>query len=247
MPEQQTKALSLIAAYGFAAERGLAHEAAEIRNMAIDGFKNQSSVRRGYMAKLLEANGLMDEFKDKYWSYGKTRGGESKYRRYLRLREQHERLQAGEEPLSDMDVDPNSDEESATDQGFALEADLRDFLANNISIIDSGLHLYNQEGQTGIEFSIGNGYIDILAKDREGRLVVIELKLSRGRNRTIGQLLYYMGWVDKHLGNGTPCRGIIIAREITEDLLVATRRVPGVSLYRYRVTMAIEQVSEYTQ
>jgi site-specific recombinase XerD len=34
MPERQTKALSLIAAYGFARERGVAREATEIRNMA---------------------------------------------------------------------------------------------------------------------------------------------------------------------------------------------------------------------
>ena len=72
--------------------------------------------------------------------------------------------------------------------------------------------------------------MDILARDRNGKLVVIELKLSRGRNRTIGQLLYYMGWIDQHLGDGK-CRGMIIAREITSDLIVATTRVLGISLY----------------
>ncbi len=138
MPERQTKNLSLIAAYGFASERGLASEAAQIRNMAIDGFKNrQSSVRRGYMVRLLEDHGLLGEFKEKYWSFGNTRAGESRYRRYLRLHEQHERLQAGEEAPGDAEVDVDDDEEA--DQGFALEADLRDFLGNNLSVIESGL------------------------------------------------------------------------------------------------------------
>lgn len=248
MAEHQTKNLSLIAAYGFASERGLASEAAQIRNMAIDGFKNrQSSVRRGYMVKLLEDHGLFGEFKEKYWSYGNTRAGESKYRHYLRLREQHERLEAGGEPDGDADVEVEVGEEARTDQAFALEADLRDFLANNLSVIEPGLHLYEQGGQTGIEFPIEHGYIDILAKDCDGRFVVIELKLSRGRNRTIGQLLYYIGWVDQHLGAGTACRGIIIANEITDDLVIATRRVSGVSLYRYRVSLAVEPVPESTR
>jgi len=72
--------------------------------------------------------------------------------------------------------------------------------------------------------------------------VVIELKLSQGRNKTLGQLLYYMGWVDQHLGKG-PCRGFIIASEITEDLAVAVARVPGVSLAKYRMSFAIEPVT----
>jgi hypothetical protein len=65
------------------------------------------------------------------------------------------------------------------------------------------------------------------------------LKVSQGRSKTLGQLLYYMGWVDQHLGNGR-CRGFIIASEITEDLAVAVKRVPGVSLARYRMSFAIE-------
>src|SRR5689334_16109293 len=85
MPGEQTNALSLVAAYPFATQHGFAQQAAEIRNMAIDGFKNKSSVRRGYMLKLLKDNGLLAEFMEKHWSFGKTHGGEAKQRRYNRL------------------------------------------------------------------------------------------------------------------------------------------------------------------
>lgn len=78
--------------------------------------------------------------------------------------------------------------------------------------------------------------------DRAGRFVVIELKVSRGRNRTIGQLLYYMGWVDESLGKG-PCRGMIVARDISQDLAVAVQRAPGVTLYQYRLSVSLEAVS----
>ena len=93
----------------------------------------------------------------------------------------------------------------------------------------------------GVEFSIEGGFIDILAVDKENRLVVIELKVSKGRSKTIGQLLYYMGWVDKNLEKDQ-CRGMIIANEITDDLITAVQRVPGVALARYNLNVAVEMV-----
>jgi hypothetical protein len=243
LPEEQTKALPLTDAYTFATNHGLAREADEIRNMAIDGFKNQSSVRRGHMLKLLEDRGLLEEFKGAHWIFGKTREGEAKCRLYRRLHEQHQRLLARGDSPEEAEVDTDTEGEPTSDQAFAYESDLRDFLANNLSVIEPGLHLHEQGGQTGVEFPIEGGYIDILAKDRDERFVVIELKLSRGRNRTIGQLLYYMGWIDQHLGGAGSSRGMIIARDITDDLLVATSRVPSVSLFQYRMSVTVEPVS----
>jgi len=51
-----------------------------------------------------------------------------------------------------------------------------------------------------------------------------------------------MGWVDKNLGKG-PCRGMIIAKEIPDDLLLAVQRVPGVSVSRYHLSVSVELVS----
>jgi len=89
-------------------------------------------------------------------------------------------------------------DEDSEDQSFAAESDLRDFLAKNLSCIEQGLKVFQDGQQSGVEYPIDNGlgWIDILAIDSEDRPVVIELKLSRGRNRTIGQLLYYMGWME---------------------------------------------------
>lgn len=133
------------------------------------------------------------------------------------------------------------EEDGSSEQRFALEADLRDFLAANLQVIEPGLKLYRDGEQDGVEFSVDRGRIDILAIDRNGTPVVIELKLAKGRNRAIGQLLYYMGWIDQNLGKGQS-RGIIVARDIPDDLLIATNRVSGVSLYRYRVSMSVERV-----
>jgi hypothetical protein len=47
------------------------------------------------------------------------------------------------------------------------------------------------------------------------------------------------------LGKG-PCRGVIVAKEISDDLVLAPQRVQGVSLYRYKLSVSVEKVSKET-
>lgn len=239
MTDSPTKTLSLIAAYTFAAKHGLADEVAQIRGMAIDEMTMPSSVRRGYIAELLREKKLLDAFIIESWSFGKTDAGKTKLRWYAQLHARHQEILSGAQDESN--DDDSADSGPAGAQAFALESQLRDFLAHNLQAIEPGLKLYSANGRSGVEFVIDGGRIDVLAVDRQGRHVVIELKLSRGRNRTLGQLLYYMGWVDTHLG-GAPCRGVIVAAEISDDLRLAVKRVPGVSLALYSVSMSIQVV-----
>ena len=128
---------------------------------------------------------------------------------------------------------------------FAYESDLRDFLAKNPSLIEPGLHLYQEEGITGIEFPVGGRFIDILAVDSQSDLVVVELKVSRGYDRVVGQLLRYMAWIVKHHAEPTQkVRGIIIAREITEDLMLACSALPGVELYEYELSVTLRRIQQ---
>ena len=107
-------------------------------------------------------------------------------------------------------------------------------MAKNLGLIEPGLTLFSDQKGPGIEYEIdgGRGRIDILDRDRDGRFVVIELKVSRGRNRALGQILYYMSWVDANVHAG-PSRGLIIARDIPTDLALAAARVSGIGLYKY--------------
>jgi hypothetical protein len=243
MSEEQTIALSLKAAYAFGITHGLEREVNEIRAMVIEWDSSyDSSLRRGYIVELFERHGVFDEFKAKYWAHGNTSAGETKRRRYLRIKKRYEDFLTGHGP----EVHPGEDiEEQESEQQFAAESDLRDFLAKNPACIEQGLRLHQSGDRSGVEFPIEEGYIDILTVDRNQRFVVIELKVGRGRNKAIGQLLYYMGWVDKNLGNG-PCRGMIIAKEIPDDLILAVQRVPGVSLYRYNLSVSVEPVAPKT-
>jgi len=202
-------------------------------------LSNKSSVRRGYVVALFETKGVFDDFRKQHWRLGNTPAGERKRLWYLSLKARYEAFLAGAGPavVGADALTEESDPEQALE--FALEAHLRDFLAKNIELVEPGLRLYEAAGRRGVEFPVDGGRIDLLAVDARGTYVVIELKLSQGRNRTLGQLLYYMGWVDQHLGNA-PCRGVIIASDITNELSTAVARVPGVTLARYRMNFAIE-------
>ncbi len=114
----------------------------------------------------------------------------------------------------------------------AYEHDLRDYLARNLHLIEPGLKLYEDEGITGVEFPAGNRYIDILATDRGGNYVIVELKVSKGYDRVVGQLLRYMTWIEQHQSDpGQTVRGVIVAKEISQDLRLACKRVQDVKLF----------------
>ena len=134
-----------------------------------------------------------------------------------------------------------SDEENGNE--FAYEKDLQNFLAKNLSLIEPGLSLYMEEEISGIEFPVGNRFIDILAIDKNNDYVVIELKVSRGYDRVVGQILRYMAWIRKnHAEDSQKVRGIIIAREISDDLLLACSETKNVELYEYNLSITLNKI-----
>jgi hypothetical protein len=127
---------------------------------------------------------------------------------------------------------------------FAYEKDLQNFLSKNLPLIEPGLHLYEEEGITGIEFPVGNRYIDILALDKDNNYVVIELKVSKGYDRVVGQLLRYMAWIKKNQADASQhVRGVIVARQISDDLLLACSELDNVDLYEYQLSVSLQKIS----
>ena len=125
---------------------------------------------------------------------------------------------------------------------FAFERDLRNYLVKNLGLIEPGLRLYDEEGITGVEFPVGGRFIDILAVDKDGRYLVVELKVSRGYDRVVGQLLRYMSWVEQNLGASQKARGVIVANEITTDLKLAASRIPDIRLIEYEISFKLRPV-----
>jgi hypothetical protein len=138
--------------------------------------------------------------------------------------------------------DPDGEEATEGSKEFAFERDLRNYLSKNLGLIEPGLHLYEEEEIIGIEFPVGGRFIDLLAIDKAGDYVVVELKVSRGYDRTIGQLLRYMAWIQKNLAAQRKVRGVIVASQITEDLRLASSQIADVKLVEYELSFSIKPV-----
>ena len=136
-----------------------------------------------------------------------------------------------------------TDEGDEGGEEFAYEADLRGFLAKHLELIEPGLKLYDEEDITGVEFAAGNRHIDILAEDTNGNYVVIELKVSRGHERVVGQLAYYMAWVRQNLADGRTVRGIIVARDISDELKMAVSMLQEVMIYQYELKVTLSKLA----
>jgi len=153
-------------------------------------------------------------------------------------------------PLQDKGgvVDEIETEELGQNEGkteFAYEKDLQNFLSRNLNLIEPGLQLFENEGITGIEYPAGGRNIDILALDKNDNYVVIELKVSRGYDRVVGQLLRYVSWIKKHQAEPSQSvRGIIIAREISDDLSLACEGLATVELFEYQLSITLNKVEQ---
>ena len=230
----------VIDAYNFAEDHDLSEDVDRIRSYSppdVDPKFRMTSVRRTHMVELLRKHGILEEFFKKYWNEGFEDNGKRELREYENRRIKYEKLLESEE--SDIYEDEENDISSSA---FAYEADLQSFLSKNLEIIEEGLKLHSDDRGSGREYPVERGRIDLLAKDKNGRFVVIELKLSQGRSKAIGQLLYYMGWIDDELGGEQPCRGILIAREIQNDVITASKRTNGIELFEYNLQVSLKKI-----
>ena len=138
-----------------------------------------------------------------------------------------------------------TEEDDLGSRKFAFELDLQNYLVQNLGLLEPGLKLYEDEdGEfTGVEFPAGQRYIDILAVGTDDAYVVIETKVSRAYDRVVGQILRYMGWIKENLANEASVRGIIVASEISEDLILATASVENIRLVEYEISFSLKSVS----
>lgn len=149
-------------------------------------------------------------------------------------------LVAQSEVGSDEEIAAASDvhtEVSAGYMEFPLEQYLEHFIVENWNSIQFGEDLeffIDADGVEGRQYVTDVGIIDVLARDKEGNIVVIELKKGRGHFAVIGQILAYMGWAEKNLvENGQKVRGIVIASDAHPALLAAHQMVADRVLLKY--------------
>lgn len=119
--------------------------------------------------------------------------------------------------------------------GFVLmgsEAEMQRALARDPEIIEPGLTLLDREVPTGV------GGIDLYARDRDGRLVVVELKRGKATQEAVHQLSRYVTRVSEQVGS--PVRGILAAPAIS---LPALKQLEGLGL-EFREVQALPDLTE---
>lgn len=72
---------------------------------------------------------------------------------------------------------------------------------------------------------------------------MLELKLARGPDSALGQILRYMGWVKKHLAGDRNVYGVIVASDISQKLRYAATQVPNVQLMEYELKVDLHPVA----
>jgi len=114
---------------------------------------------------------------------------------------------------------------------------IEESLARNLEVIEEGLKLVGRQVHLP-----DTGRVDILAYDKRGSPVVIEMKGGIADDSTLAQLLAYMSKIKEKEGK-TP-RGIIVAEGFTKKLRHAVELLNNVKLVRIAVRINIEKLEE---
>ena len=224
--------------YQFLSDRGLESEMLTIKSTSDKFMTFTTTLKRAKIINLLKTNNLLDIFVDELWPSGKTHKGVNRIDYLARL---YQRFIDEQEGITSEEYD---DELSIEESQFAYEADLQRYLANNLHLLEKGLTIYQSEdGKKGVEFYIPNTQrrIDILATDVNNIPVVIELKVSKGHERTIGQALYYQSML-MELFHVEKVKIIIVGREISDELKMSTKHLKDVMLFEYQLSMTLQKV-----
>lgn len=136
----------------------------------------------------------------------------------------------------------NNCESNAEPMNFTYERDLQNALISQVENLFSEYKIFGSNKE-GVEYSIGGKRIDLLLEHKkEDKLLVIELKAGLADYKVFGQISMYIGLLEEKYPD-KEISGIIIASEIDESLIKASKITTRVSLKAYRMQLAIEGVS----
>lgn len=156
----------------------------------------------------------------------------SSLRCYARFRETETEFQS---ELA-MEVAGQAIKDKLEGKQFELERHLQQALRREIGQLEEGLTIIDG----GVERSVASGFIDILARDVHGALVVVELKAGAARREAVGQILGYMGDL-KIEEPETVIRGILVAADFDRSCASAAVIVSDLTLRQYRFEFSFSE------
>lgn len=140
-----------------------------------------------------------------------------------------------EQPEQLNGAETETDVEEVIEASVSLERDLHSYYASRVSDFESGLTLE----KNGIEYQTEAGRIDLLARDSNNHLVVVELKAGKAKDSALGQLLGYIGCLST---SETNVRGILVASGFDSRVVLAAIALPSVRLLKYQLRFDLQEV-----
>jgi len=136
--------------------------------------------------------------------------------------------------ISENEIDENISQ--SIDTQVSLEKDLQQYLSGRVEELESGLKLVDG----GVEFITDAGRIDLLAKDKENNMVVIELKSGKAKDSALGQLLGYIGCL---LEKNSNVRGILVASNFDPRVVYAVKGLSNIKLISYELSFNLREIT----
>jgi len=120
-------------------------------------------------------------------------------------------------------------------------AQVRTLVVEQPALLEPDLSIYRdaKSNVVGVDLRTPVGAIDLLARDREGGLVVVAVPDPRDLESLMPEMLARIGYVRKHFAiDKRPVRGIVVIEEIPEELAYAAAGVAQtISFCAYRVAL----------
>jgi RecB family endonuclease NucS len=120
---------------------------------------------------------------------------------------------------------------------FPIERELKRALKGNMQQLEEGLKFVEEER------FVGFGFVDIVAQDKNGVTVVIELKKGEADHRDVRQVASYAGEISSR--DGYSVRGMLIAYGFSPRCITAARIVRELELRRYGYHFNFEKVLQH--
>ena len=119
---------------------------------------------------------------------------------------------------------------------YITEEQLEDYIASNLELIEEGMTFF------GRQIDVPGGIVDILAKDSNNNICVIELKVNEDKS-IVWQSMHYPAKIKK-MYRANKIRMITIAPSYSEHLLKSLRSIEDVEVLEYSIKVSMDNIEK---
>lgn len=143
-----------------------------------------------------------------------------------------------ENPHDIDNLDESASQPQKSKANLRLERNLEKYMFDNLENLESGLRTIG-DGDSQ-QRKVDSGILDILAEDKQGNPVVLELKAGEAEHDALGQIMSYMADINNEF-QSNDVRGMIVAESFSKQLSNAASIQENIQLHQYHVQFSFER------